>query len=304
VHLRLRPNQTQRDKLVTENLCLARWVAWKYRKGTVAYRELEAIALEALVRAANTWDPRSGFAFSTWATNTIRWAIQKALKGEPYEVISKNYWGTDDEDGPVLGSLYNHYGRQYVAGVYQIPEQDKPIRGEFYEWQVWDEDAYIAAVADYWKKLAATWEDSKEREPSWKKEVDVLEELDALYEMVADRIIDLRHIASEARPLMRMFVAGLNLEWIARESRTSYYRTGDLLRKALIKLGAKPLVAANTSKVRLRKFGAVKIGPLFGLNKTQLSDLARSPPRTCQHASMVTNLGGSWIEFWPAIQLH
>ena len=55
------------EKLVTDNLALAKYVAKKYIQSGLEYDDLLQVAYEGLVLAAARYDPSKGFAFSTFA---------------------------------------------------------------------------------------------------------------------------------------------------------------------------------------------------------------------------------------------
>lgn len=68
------------ESLVNDNLKLAKYVANKFINRGIEYEELESMAFEGLVRAANNFDEKRGFCFSTFAVSCMCNAIKSELK--------------------------------------------------------------------------------------------------------------------------------------------------------------------------------------------------------------------------------
>lgn len=75
--------QLTRDELITGSLKMVAWAARRYklRKG-ITVEDLESVGHEALVKAADHWDPAGGAAFKTFAIRGIRSAILGFLRKE------------------------------------------------------------------------------------------------------------------------------------------------------------------------------------------------------------------------------
>lgn len=65
------------EKLVLDNMNLARFVAKKYMNTGIEYDDLQQMAFEGLVRAAARFDVSKGYAFSTYACRCIENGIKR-----------------------------------------------------------------------------------------------------------------------------------------------------------------------------------------------------------------------------------
>ncbi len=85
------------EKLVTDNLALAKYVAKKYIQSGLEYDDLLQVAYEGLVLAAARYDPGRGFAFSTFAVCCMKKRIwmQFQKKGVDTESLEDPIPGTD-----------------------------------------------------------------------------------------------------------------------------------------------------------------------------------------------------------------
>lgn len=85
------------EKLVTDNLALAKYVAKKYIQSGLEYDDLLQVAYEGLVLAAARYDPGKGFAFSTFAVCCMEKRIwmQFRKKGVDTESLEDPIPGTD-----------------------------------------------------------------------------------------------------------------------------------------------------------------------------------------------------------------
>ena len=85
------------EKLVTDNLALAKYVAKKYIQSGLEYDDLLQVAYEGLVLAAARYDPGKGFAFSTFAVCCMEKRIwmQFRKKGVDAESLEDPIPGTD-----------------------------------------------------------------------------------------------------------------------------------------------------------------------------------------------------------------
>jgi RNA polymerase primary sigma factor len=87
--------ESAREQLVEANLRLAAHVAFKYRFSKLDLVDLVQEANLGLIRAAERFDPRRGFKFSTYATWWIRQGISRALADQertvrlPVHVVEK-----------------------------------------------------------------------------------------------------------------------------------------------------------------------------------------------------------------------
>jgi RNA polymerase primary sigma factor len=68
-----------RDKLILANLRLVVWVADRYRRHGLSWDDLLQEGVCGLIRAADKYDPKLGFKFSTYATWWIMQAMTRAL---------------------------------------------------------------------------------------------------------------------------------------------------------------------------------------------------------------------------------
>lgn len=71
--MRLTPKQKQ---MVEDNIGLAYGTAWKMvTKSPLELDDILSICFLGLIKAAQKFDPSKGFAFSTYAVNTMRWMV-------------------------------------------------------------------------------------------------------------------------------------------------------------------------------------------------------------------------------------
>ena len=70
-------NANERDAMIRRHLALARYCARRYHRGHESLEDLEQVASLALVRAADSFDPARGTAFSSYAVPCMLGAIKR-----------------------------------------------------------------------------------------------------------------------------------------------------------------------------------------------------------------------------------
>lgn len=71
----LTPEQKQ---MVEDNIGLAYGTAWKMApRSPLEYDDILSVCFLGLIKAVQKFDPSKGFAFSTYAVNTMRWMVHK-----------------------------------------------------------------------------------------------------------------------------------------------------------------------------------------------------------------------------------
>lgn len=78
-------NQDLRNELVVDNQGLARAFAGRYRNRGVTADDLDQIALEALVRAVDRFDPSRGLKFSTYAARMIEGRLREYFRDRTWD---------------------------------------------------------------------------------------------------------------------------------------------------------------------------------------------------------------------------
>lgn len=78
-------DQDLRNQLVVDNQGLARAFAGRYRNRGVTADDLDQIALEALVRAVDRFDPDRGLKFSTFAARTIEGRLREYFRDRTWD---------------------------------------------------------------------------------------------------------------------------------------------------------------------------------------------------------------------------
>jgi RNA polymerase sporulation-specific sigma factor len=122
--------------------------------------DLHSLGNMGLLRAAQTYDPNRGVAFSTYAYRCIEYAITGALKRESdrqVECISLSLWYSEDEDNPLEDLIadqnadasalaFNSCERDMLEGAMEgLPEQQARVIRSIY----FDGDT-VAQVAQRW----------------------------------------------------------------------------------------------------------------------------------------------------------
>lgn len=74
-----------RNALVTDNIGLARAFARRYRNRGVTADDLDQIALEALVRSVERFEPERGLKFSTFAARTIEGSLREYFRDRTWD---------------------------------------------------------------------------------------------------------------------------------------------------------------------------------------------------------------------------
>jgi RNA polymerase sigma-B factor len=74
------PNRQRRDALVERYMPLARKLARRYNRGREPYEDLVQVASEALVKAAEGYDPTFGCTFATYAVPSISGALKRYFR--------------------------------------------------------------------------------------------------------------------------------------------------------------------------------------------------------------------------------
>lgn len=98
-----------KEELILKNMGLVRAVALRYeevgRGLGVGMEDLVQGGVVGLMRALETFDPRKGFAFSTWAYHQIRAEVQRTLAAYRSRAreVSLEEPLTEDPEGPTLG---------------------------------------------------------------------------------------------------------------------------------------------------------------------------------------------------------
>jgi len=78
-------DQDLRNQLVVDNQGLARAFAGRYRNRGVTADDLDQIALEALVRAVDRFEPERGLRFSTYAARTIEGSLRQYFRDRTWD---------------------------------------------------------------------------------------------------------------------------------------------------------------------------------------------------------------------------
>ncbi len=78
-------DQDLRNQLVVDNQGLARAFAGRYRNRGVTADDLDQIALEALIRAVDRFDPERGLKFSTYAARTIEGSLREYFRDRTWD---------------------------------------------------------------------------------------------------------------------------------------------------------------------------------------------------------------------------
>lgn len=81
-----RPTRALRNQIVEEHLALANHVARRFQHRGVPTDDLRQVALLALVKAVDRFDPDRGFAFSTFAGRTIEGEIKRHFRDTTWAV--------------------------------------------------------------------------------------------------------------------------------------------------------------------------------------------------------------------------
>ena len=85
-------DQDLRNQLVVDNQGLARAFAGRYRNRGVTADDLDQIALEALVRAVDLFDPERGLKFSTYAARTIEGSLREYFRDRTWDTkVSRSH---------------------------------------------------------------------------------------------------------------------------------------------------------------------------------------------------------------------
>ena len=78
-------DQDLRNQLVVDNQGLAKAFAGRYRNRGVTTDDLDQIALEALVRAVDRFEPERGLKFSTYAARTIEGSLRQYFRDRTWD---------------------------------------------------------------------------------------------------------------------------------------------------------------------------------------------------------------------------
>jgi len=87
-------------KLVEDNVAFAYHIAKRFINTSIEYEDLCSIARYGLVKAAATYDPSTGYRFTTYASVIIQNEILLTLRKSrhSYEIISLDYEYGDDKE--------------------------------------------------------------------------------------------------------------------------------------------------------------------------------------------------------------
>jgi RNA polymerase sigma-B factor len=103
---------TERERLITENLGLARLLARRFTRRGVGDEDLFQVASLALVKAADRFDPERGVAFSTYASRTIVGELKHYLRDHAWILSTpRSLKELFLEVEVTIGELTNRLGR-------------------------------------------------------------------------------------------------------------------------------------------------------------------------------------------------
>jgi RNA polymerase sigma factor (sigma-70 family) len=182
------------DKLVTDNLRLVPFVAQRFIGRGVDLDELVAAGNEALVKAAQTFDP--------YRAQLTTWFVLK-IESEMHAVCRSQarHWGEDPDRREIVHGL---------TPVTAPPPNDSTHRERLYEWTAWGRRGNAVAMCENWTALDVT--------------------ADELREQIAESDVDdLRGLRQ--RLILRLRDG--NLQQAAREERISYWRALRVLKKVI-----------------------------------------------------------------------
>jgi len=117
--LRLVVNPVSDNRLVEQNLNLAKSIVAKFKPGNVEDSELYSIACIALMKAAATFDP-SVAKFSTWATRIIRQHIITEIRKNRHDTVSLSSLDHDESDRALADSREDF--PVHLAGLLVAPD--------------------------------------------------------------------------------------------------------------------------------------------------------------------------------------
>lgn len=117
--MRLIGNPVSDDRLVEQNLDLAKSIVAKFKPGNVEDSELYSVACIALMKAAATFDP-SVAKFSTWATRIIRQHIINEIRKRRQDTVPLSSLDYDEAERVLVD--YREDFPLHLAGLLVDPD--------------------------------------------------------------------------------------------------------------------------------------------------------------------------------------
>jgi RNA polymerase sigma-B factor len=120
---------TERERLITENLPLARLLARRFSRRGVADEDLFQVASLALVKAADRFDAERGVAFSTYASRTIVGELKHHLRDHAWLLatprsLKELYLEVETTAGELTNSLGRSPTVREIAAACQRREEE------------------------------------------------------------------------------------------------------------------------------------------------------------------------------------
>ena len=238
VEFRRTRDRRKRDRLVEENVKLARTLAWRYAGRGAEIDDLIQVALYALVQAVDRFDPARGVAFSTYATPTIVGALKRHFRDRAWAIrpprsIQERY-------------LAVNAAREQLVGLLRR----SPTMTEIAEYGGWSEeqvqDALTAHDYRYTSDLNVTWDNASNDRVSHDEGLDWVED-----RMLIDDLM--QQLGAREREIVRMrFFGEMSQEAIGTRVGVSQMHVSRLLRRSLdtLRASAQTLDLVENSTLR------------------------------------------------------